>query len=109
MLFLRLRVGLRFGGSDAAPAFNDAGADTARLDDSVEPASRQACIRQACIRQARGFVRRASKFSVGFSLAPAGLKKTKDQQRTFHLVSTLIMHSARKRNNFRRRRDDVEQ
>src|SRR6266853_1742767 len=42
MRFLRLRVGLRFGGSDGAPAYNDAGADTARLDDSGEPAPSQA-------------------------------------------------------------------
>jgi len=78
MRFLRLRVGLRFGGGDGAPAYNDAGADTARLDDSVEPdpgKATSAKLAPSCDAH--------RKFSAGFGLAPAGLKKTKDQQRTF--------------------------
>jgi hypothetical protein len=47
------------------------------------------------------------KVSVG-SASPQS-KKNKGPTKNIHLVSTLIMHSALKRNNFRRRRDHVEQ
>src|SRR5258707_14341959 len=99
MRFLRLRVGLRFRSrSDGAPAYNDAGADTARLDDSVEPAPSQACICQAAT-----FVRRTSQVLGRVQPRPGRSEKNKGSTKNIHLVSTLIMHSALKRNNFRRR------
>jgi hypothetical protein len=90
--------------NDGAPAYNDAGAETARLDDSVEPA-----LSEACICQAGTFVRRASQVLDRVQLRPGRSEKNKGSTKNIHLVSTLIMHSALKRNNFRRRRNHVEQ
>jgi hypothetical protein len=91
-------------GSDGAPAYNDAGADTARLDERVGPA-----LSQASVCEAGAFVRRTSRVSASGSTSPRPYEKNKGSTKNIHLVSTLIMHSALKRNNFRRRRDHVEQ
>src|SRR6267143_1616347 len=76
-------------GSDGAPAYNDAGADTARLDDGVEPAPSQSCIGPA-----GAFVRHTRReFLRRVHLAQPS-EKNKGSTKNIHLVSTLIMHSA---------------